>query len=184
MDEAKRLALMRHLTYEIDMFENSFNALVEGGFTDDRVVWFRMNSAIECFWIHARNLLEFLTHPRNATPTGIVSAQDFTDGYRFDFKMKQIDTLINEQIAHLKYERKATSEEQLGSAEVWRVKETIDREVREFERTLLPGARSLWTRREVKYRRAWPGQQSTSTAATTYGVVTGPTGPSKPPKGQ
>jgi hypothetical protein len=138
--------LQKHLPYEFDMLELTFHLLHSSDdqaneTREDRVV---SNALIESFWTHARNLIEFFNKPRGDGSKGVASAQDMTDGYVADTRMKQLDQMINVQISHLQYDRPALTQEQLDFPEMDRVRGIIAREVQKFERSLLPTYRAIW----------------------------------------
>jgi hypothetical protein len=148
----RALALREHLPYELDMLEHAFaflnkdeNSKMLGSHTLIK------NAFIEVFWLHARNLLEFLTQPENKTgvsPRGTVSAEDFTAGFESEPKMKEMLDRINNAVTHLQYGRPSSVPEgKLGGYEMSRVKETIDREISRFEKHLKSEYLNVWTPR-------------------------------------
>jgi hypothetical protein len=106
--------------------------------------------AIESFWVHARNLNEFFTRQsknKEGAPSGVSAARDFTDdGFKDELQLRDLETLIDQQICHLQYERGSNAPEGLGAHHIWRVKADLEREVIRFEThlTTADGARALW----------------------------------------
>jgi hypothetical protein len=147
MDPITVSILTQHLPYELDTFEQSYVFLHSDEYAELRRRPFLKNAAIEVFWLHARNLMEFLTHLKNPTPQGAVSARDFSPDYQPDLKMKSMDQRINAAVSHLLYERKTTPEDKLGGYDMLRVKECIDREIEQFEKAMLEEYRAIWTKR-------------------------------------
>jgi hypothetical protein len=132
--------LCKHLPYELDMLEQTLARLQANA--NDTVV---SNALIESFWTHARNLIEFFTHPTKGDgTTGTASALDMTTGYFPDTKLKEIDQLINQQITHLQYDRPAFTEEQLDFNEMFRVRADIQREVERFQKTIIGKYQEFW----------------------------------------
>lgn len=117
--------LKEHLPYELDMLEAAFTFLHSPDYVKSRT-WFCKNAAIETFWLHARNLIEFLTQPAS-DGEGTVSARDFATGFHPVTIMKGMDGLINLGITHLQYGRKSEQEEKLSGYDMLRVKQHIDR---------------------------------------------------------
>jgi hypothetical protein len=81
---AHRRLLEEHLPYELGMFEWSYAALHDPGFAAFGRHMLIKNLAIESFWTHARNLVEFFNRQRNGAETGNASASDFVKSERFD----------------------------------------------------------------------------------------------------
>ena len=142
--------LTEHLPYELDMLDRAFEFLHADKYTDLRQPGFFRNAAIEAFWLHARNLIEFLTHPKNSGPQGTVSARDFTSGFNPDMKMRVMDQRINAWVSHLLYNRESQPEERLDGYDMLRVREAIDREMQQFQKHLLPDYEAIWTARNSR----------------------------------
>jgi hypothetical protein len=128
--------LQEHLPYELDMLDAAFTFLHSPDYVKFHTP-FCKNTAIESFWLHARNLIEFLTRPPSGG-AGTVSAQDFTTEFWPETVMKEMDQRINIAITHLIYGRKSEQGEKLNGHEMLRVKQHIDREIKRFEKCLLP----------------------------------------------
>jgi hypothetical protein len=84
MDKIKVDILKEHLPYELDMLDEAaaYARSTEAAETNTKKgqVWFKRNAAIEAFWTHARNLIEFLTREKSPDLTvSSASAQDFTE---------------------------------------------------------------------------------------------------------
>ena len=64
-EDPKELLFTEHLNYELEMFDEAARFLDSPEFAqldrNNRNDWFRYNSAIEAFWIHARLLIELGT---------------------------------------------------------------------------------------------------------------------------
>ena len=73
MNEKTRAILTEHLPYELNMLEAAFTFLHSPDFKDVHRIGFVRNAAIEAFWLHARNLIEFLTHIPGGGEIGTVS---------------------------------------------------------------------------------------------------------------
>jgi hypothetical protein len=181
MEPRKRKLLDEHLPYELDMLDASFDFVVAQNAilatSDDINEKAKRNLAIEAFWIHARNLIDFLKLNRkpNEGEEGAASAKDFTDAsFRSDLQLGELPDRINEQICHLKYERESEPGQKLGGYDMLRVKQAIDREIRRFEQHLTAESRAIWRpRRQLETKRALPHDlildSTTSTVVKTIG---------------
>ena len=78
MDDVTKTVFTEYLPYELNMLEAAFAFLNSKQFDELHKIPFLKNAAIETFWLHARNLIEFLTHSKNVGHAGLVSARDFT----------------------------------------------------------------------------------------------------------
>jgi hypothetical protein len=164
--------LEEHLPYELDMFEDAFLWLNADEYTEQRKENFLKNAAIESFWVHARNLIEFFAQPKNADAGGTVSAKDFTGTYYPNLNMRTLDTEINEQICHLRYDREKSDLQKLSGWDMLRVKQTIDREIKNFEQALTPESRAIWIARNPSGWVSTEGLPScTNTTRATLSVI-------------
>ncbi len=193
MEEDQINLLEEHLPYEHDMLDAAYEILTANAHTSAPQDWFSRNAAINEFWLHARNLIEFYCNPSGTS----ASASDFTtEPLRPEFRFKKnaaavtnagedFSTLINEQICHLKYERVTSPDEKLGGYDLQRVKESIDRALNKFQGLLTDEARRVWKERK-KQTISISGavEPSTSFGSTTTSLQLeaswGPTGPQKP----
>src|SRR5215213_7782926 len=135
--EAQKAALLTdHFPYEIMMLDETVVLLSIADLHPHL-----RNMAIEAFWLHARNLVEFFTlRPNvNGTCSGVASARDFTDvAFRSDLDLGDLPNTINSQICHLRYERTSYAPEKLDGFDIQRVKAAIDRDITKFVRHLTP----------------------------------------------
>jgi hypothetical protein len=98
MENIKKQILEGDLPYELEMFDAAVEYLQSPEFaastnSDDRVVWFKRNAAIEAFWTHARNLIKFLER----TPSKSIdemqfeaSARDFAADFHSNLNAKHL----------------------------------------------------------------------------------------------
>jgi hypothetical protein len=148
--DAKYVALLKeHLPYEHRMLDEAHKVITSPSPALD---WFAKNAAINVFWLHARNLIEFYRSPKSAD----ASASHFTNVNLLpEFKLKkgqpadakhgqELVTLINEQICHLKYERVTSPNEKLSGYDYTLAKEAIDRARDKFQSSLTDEARRVW----------------------------------------
>ena len=130
--------LRRHACYELQMMRECLRQLERGANNQ-----FDRNMHIECFNLHARNLTEFFKNkdpcdidPRRFTSPGYEPDGNFIDG--------TLEAKINQQISHLTAKRTSDSAKQLGMEDFRKIGNTIEREVKRFEKSLTPGCRELW----------------------------------------
>jgi hypothetical protein len=130
-------------------------------------VWFKRNAAIEAFWTHARNLIEFLTREKSPDLTvSSASAQDFTEDFHSTLEMETLMDKINAQISHLGYGRTIVDYEKLGY-EISYVKPALDSQIKRFEDKLDAESRKHWVQRTPETVRGPDKSSYTSRAATT-----------------
>lgn len=191
--------LVEHVPYEIDMMRAAYAYLR----SNDRIrvrdtigdvtglVTFLNNAAIEAFWVHTRNLLEFFR--REAQAEGRTAcAQDFTrTSQSYDLPFGNLEDLINEQICHLQYNRFREPFNKMRGFTMQRVMEAIDRAIELFEQNLKKDFEEIWTARPkiqvISVEAVHPSATnqvfsiSTTTATTELPLnfVTGPAGPAR-----
>jgi hypothetical protein len=165
MEQTIVVLLNEHLPYELDMLEECFVRLFDKGHArlrDDKTV---RNALIESFWLHARNICEYLLqHPTSSHERGIAAAQDVAPGYDRR-SMKDFRDPINDQISHLRYER--ASAVKLDGYEMLRVKQAIDREVLKFQDKLEDKYKSVWSTR-TPTAWVWNGEVPQPTNALSF----------------
>jgi hypothetical protein len=135
----KHQLFKEHLPYELTMLDAATHFL-SSDVSDDRsrLGWFRRQSAIEAFWMHARLLEEFFTQPANRDGSGHhASAKDFAPKFQSQLKFARlVEEKINPQIVHINYYRESDTLKKLGSQIIW-VKEQIDKDVTNFVNALM-----------------------------------------------
>jgi len=111
--------------------------------------WFKRNAAVEAFWTHARNLIEFLTRPKSADLTiSSASAKNFAASFFSNLGVADtLITKIKEQISHLGFKRRAAADAKLGSILMNWLKPAIDADIKRFEEGLDEDCRRYWTYR-------------------------------------
>lgn len=104
----KKEFLKEHFCYEVEMLCNSIVYLKKFHSKNNQV---GINLALECFLLHARNLIEFLYHGSKLKPDD-ARASDFIDRRSWDklasSKAKNLENLqkrANKEISHLTYTR-------------------------------------------------------------------------------
>jgi hypothetical protein len=167
------LLLAKHLPYELDMLDQTLARLLKN--QDEPVV---RNALIESFWTHVRNLVEFFTQKKDDGLKGTASAQDMTEGYFADTKLKKMDQLINQQISHLQYDRPAFTKDQLHHTEMFRVRGVIEREVENFQKKICKKYHRFWKirmqRKDID-KELWLSFMESQPFATNVLQVIGPT---------
>ena len=141
--ELKEISILEeHLPYELDMLDKAYELLITEMHNEEpnRVI---VSLCIECFWLHARNLIEFFrgTNKSGRTAAAITFTKDQV-AYVFD---TNITEFINDQICHINYNRNILSESKLMGSEVKRNKESIDRAVLKFQDNLTEESRGHWS---------------------------------------
>jgi hypothetical protein len=146
MEQIKIEILNEHLPYELDMLDEATKYIASQEFADacgvrDRCpAWFKRNAAIEAFWTHARNLIEFLFRPKSVDlKVSSASAKDFAPTFQLSLDADKLMTKINEQISHLGYGRKTLDFEKLSHEMSW-VKPALDSEYKRLEKLLMKDA--------------------------------------------
>jgi len=136
-DDLKEALFTEHLRYELKMFDTAAEFLDSPEFakldTTKLDEWFRYNSAIETFWLHARLLIEFLSDAYKRDLHGKhASATDFAGKYTYDQNLQWAYDKINQQIAHLNYQRKSEDYCKLQHGDVKAVKGALNKEIKRF----------------------------------------------------
>jgi hypothetical protein len=149
MEEKKIQMLQVHLTYEFDMLDASYEILSKQRLAEDAtpVQIYGRNCAIEAFWLHTRNLLEFFEW--ESSDRKQASAVDFMNGdHAIYLNRKALRDLINDQVCHLHYNRYSSPvQEKLGPTNLHQAMETLQRGLADFQRRLDDEAKKYWTMR-------------------------------------
>jgi hypothetical protein len=166
--------LRDHLPYEIKMMRFAHKMLHQQH--QDRMM---LNSLIECFCTHARNLIDFFNkkddHRDDALARDFVgcSYNQFAGALPED--IKRLRKKIHKQIAHITYRR--TIADRIDDQFQWNVRDLIEKEIGNFGNRLI--SQSRYTKFADLYQsdfsyRSWPispnapTRTSTETAGTTY----------------
>jgi hypothetical protein len=179
MEQIKIDILKEHLPYELDMLDEAaaYAGSTEAAETHTRKgpAWFKRNAAIEAFWTHARNLIEFLEREKSPDlNVSSASAKDFTDSFHFTLEIKNLKDKINAQICRLGYGRTIVDYEKLGH-EISYVKPALDSQIKRFEAKLDFESRKHWAQRTPSTVRGPDKATHTALAAKTASFTgTGP----------
>ncbi len=177
MNDVYRNFLTEHLAYEIDMFDWAYKFLFDDGTANARRNQALTNLAIECFWLHARNLIIFFRRPATNATIGEASSSDFTEQRFHPSRAFKEEDEINAQVSHLKYERPSTTEEKLNTTKMPNVHEAIHSIIREWERLMKKDYGDIWKKRSpvtLTITNTEPGATNmitTSSTSTTLLVV-------------
>lgn len=137
--------LQEHLPYEIDMLDACVQFLANSSCSDSD---FTKNVMIECFFLHARNLLDFFL--RMSMDQNAVAAMHFTkDKVYYEFPCNLLGR-INEQISHLKYERADAGQARLSVTDVEVTKQFLDVAIKRFQSNLCSQLTGSWQTRQPK----------------------------------
>jgi hypothetical protein len=165
-DELKNveIVLSDALPYELAMLEAAARYMEDEAFAKlpvdtDCIAGLTRNAIIECFWTHARCLIEFFnrTENNNKYTASAASVKDLTkadywpsgDMEKLSEKHKEdgatpICTQINEQISHVGFCRKTEQWNKLSAERMRDVKAKINKETERFSQKLRPEFRHYW----------------------------------------
>lgn len=125
----QKIVLEDALPHELEMLQGSYIRLISP--PSDPIV---ENALIECFCLHARQLLEFLNNKQGAP------VRDFVDAA---FQLQHITNLdndlvtkLNTQIAHITYRRTAQQKDKINQADRKRLLEEIVAEMQNVANNL------------------------------------------------
>src|SRR5262249_15225455 len=158
--ERAKIVLDNALPYELDMLDAAARYMQTDEFSKlttpkAELEWLACNTIIESFWTHARCLMDFFSRRKNHDFTAsAASAMDFTEGFQPSSEMEKLwgpgklAEILNEQVSHVGFCRKAEQLQKLGASEMVRVKSVIDKEVGNFERALKREFQPYWKSRQ------------------------------------
>jgi hypothetical protein len=177
--------IYEHLGYSTDLMAMALREIAEPKHADDEREWFRQMSIIEVFWSQARLLVEFFNGSSGSTNT--TAAAHFTKArmaYDFDFGDKDINKMMNDQIAHMNSERTCDPNKKLQPDDMWRVGSAIGRALDRFIENLTDDSRKIWDIRksghlkiETSYIYVTPTLGACTAAPQVLQGTTGPLGP-------
>jgi hypothetical protein len=167
--------ISEHLPYEIHMLRHAYDKLQSsshGQATD--------NGLIECFCLHARNLLDFF---RDQKHSNYAVAREFTTASYNPFdgtNPKSSGGLygkLNDQITHLSYRRTNNPAAKIGPDERVFLKNLIEKEIDNFSNHVDGAYRPLWkVQAEAPVSTPVGPSGTTSTPHITTVGATGPIG--------
>ena len=164
--------LAEHLPYELDQLEAAFVAAASPATTD--VAKRRRLMAIDCFYLHARNLIEFYTGNERDPAKTRVHAVRFTGEQQSYPGFGEFMDIINDQVTHLQLDRGVHVKEALDGAVITAIKGKLDSALEIFQRHLTDEAKEYWQRRE---KQTFPVTSSYDAACTAiYATLTGTAG--------
>jgi hypothetical protein len=138
--------IREHIPYEVRMLRVTFVCLALPSMTllvNPLVV----NSFLESFCIHARNLFEFFDEKRPVAK-GYAAARHFAEVTYEPFPRGRVSEkkigLLSKQIAHITYDRTVKQEEKLGMPHFVEFVRAIDDELQNFEAHLKATYKELW----------------------------------------
>ena len=148
--------------------------------------WFRRMSAIEAFWVHARNLDEVFENRQGDSRTAAASHFSARKFICSASEVTKIVEKIQDQVVHLNYDRAASLDQKLNYYEAWRIKGHIDRATQQFQEQLTDEARRHWKPRQPQNLNFPDTPPTTSNHFSVVGSATdavslGPTGPYRSP---
>jgi hypothetical protein len=139
-----------HLPYEIDMLRYAYQRLL------DFVPQEEGNAFIECFCVHARNLLDFFWDETPKRKNYAVARHFTSPSYKpfEDLSPKKKNGLygkLHDQIVHLTYGRTDDSSARIGHDARVSLRELIEREIDNFSSHIETPYRDLWRHRGEKF---------------------------------
>jgi hypothetical protein len=135
--------ISEQLPYEINMLRYAYQRLQSPLHEQAEI-----NVFIECFCVHARNLLDFFWYKQPKKKNYAVARQ-FTSGSYNPFggvnpKANGLCGKLNDQIVHVTYGRTNVTEEKLGDEPRAYLKAVIEKEIGNFTSHLDASYRHLW----------------------------------------
>jgi hypothetical protein len=164
--------LAEHLPYELDQLEAAFVAAASPATRD--VEKRRRLIAIDCFYLHARNLIEFyMGNETDPTKTRVHAIRFTTEPQTYP-SFKDFIDIINDQVTHLQLARGDHAEQALDGAVMTTIKSKLDSALETFQRHLTDEAKRYWCWRE---KQTIPFSSSHDAACTAiYSTLTGTAG--------
>jgi hypothetical protein len=185
--EDREKMLCKHLPYEIEMLRFAHKMLQEPH--HDKMI---ANSLIECFCIHARNLIDFFYEDKPDNAKDAV-ARHFTDRSSYcPFAGKspkepgalgRLYAKVNKQITHITYDRTDIDTEKIGPEDRRDLRDLIENEINNFRDHI----RTPYTKYAYLYNgdfasNKWPLSPNAPTSSQS--VMSGTSyGPPAPPSG-
>jgi len=173
------------LPYEIKMLRYGYKRLQSG--LDGQA---EINVFIECFCVHARNLLDFFW-PKQPKKKNHAIARQFIKDRRLYTPFGGVDPNTNglygklcDQIVHLTYDRTDIADDKIGDDDRDYLKRLIEKEIDNFCCHLHPSYRHLWNQRAELPAHApvtWQGMPTRTSEVWVSSA--GPIGPDKPRSG-
>jgi hypothetical protein len=132
----------RHLRYEIEMLRYAYDRLKVGGFENQG----QINSLIETFCIHARNLIDFFWEDKPESKdepkaTHFASTYPAARGKR---PPQRLYGKLHRQVFHLSYKRPIDPQEKFSASERKALIEAIEAEILSFRDHLSERYRIHW----------------------------------------
>lgn len=148
--QAERIAILKtHLPYELDQLDAAYVFAGRPAEAQEGLLLRLM--AIDCFYLHARSLIEFYGRRPTKTDGRTAAAWEFTnDPIDYPSDETKFSALINDQVAHLNYARGANSEQPLSGASMIQIHTVLDQSLQKFQHHLTKEALQHWKHREPR----------------------------------
>lgn len=157
-----------HLPYELSQLDTSFLVATSPAETDEKKLIRLM--AIDCFYLHARNLIEFYKDAKTNPTMSQVSAMRFTQEPQKYPDFEEYMDAINDQVSHLQLDRGEHAKTALDGRCISQIKNKLDAALAQFQGSLRPDAYKLWDQRK---RKTFAGADLQGTACTAiYDLMT------------
>ena len=144
----KQEELLRvHLPYELDLLEYAFAVAASKAQGPEQSLHRLL--AIDGFYLHARNLIEFYKGAVAKTEGRTAAAGRFTKGAVEYPSFADVDEVINDQVAHLNLDRGTNAKLSLDGSTLTTIKTRLDQCLRLFQNGLTDDARACWKERSA-----------------------------------
>jgi hypothetical protein len=139
-----RINIVRqHLPYEIDMLEYTFRELALPSRDQGKV-----NVLIECFCLHARNLIDFFwkDEPLSGSMACAThfTSPEYANRRGPDLRKSPLYGKLSTQIVHLSYKRTIDTAEKIGPEDRQRLKALIEAEIKAFPTFMREPYKKYW----------------------------------------
>lgn len=139
----KEQELLRvHLPYELDLLDYAF--VVAASKAEDAPQSLHRLLAIDGFYLHARNLIEFYKGAIAMTEGRTAAAGRFTASMVDYPSFSDVDEVLNDQVAHLDLDRGTNAKQALDGATLTSIKTRLDTCLELFQRNLTEDAHACW----------------------------------------
>lgn len=138
-----------HLPYELDQLDYAF--VVAGSEHKTRQEALHRMMAIDSFYMHSRNLIEFYERQSSkGERSRTACARDFTSTEVLFPSFRDYMSLINDQVTHLNFARGTHANDPLDGKTISEIKVLLDKCLDLFQRNLSSDATVCWKNREER----------------------------------
>lgn len=153
--------LTTHLPYELDQLDASY--IYAGNPVSDRRDRLGQLIAIDCFYLHARSLIEFYARRPSQQDSRTAAAWEFTEApLDYPSDGSKYEALINDQVAHLNYARGRHSKEPLSGPSMIEIHRVLEASFYKFQANLTAQSKKHWTGRQPRVINVTEGNQNSA----------------------